>query len=153
MLRLFGVLVFVGIVAAAVIFWPFKSDNATGTEAKAGTPTPSATTPSSTQLYFNSISKAIKDGDLQKQATYVALGPDGKFRADFVRRGVLMLPKGSTVTFLADTLVTDSPNTGGVKAIVVKNGVKSTVTVLILKEKDSTGRMVWHITDVEKASS
>ena len=151
-IRLVVGLLVAAVAVAAIVLWPSKGNSAD----KAGqqpTATPTHVVKSADQQYFDSLSQAIKAGDLQKQATYVALGPDGKFRANFIQRGVPMLPKGSTVTFLANTLVTDSPNTGGVKAVVVKNGVKSTVSVLLLKEKDNAGHMVWHITDVEKASS
>jgi len=147
-------LIVAGIAAAAIMLWPSKG-NTTDKGTAAAAPSATATQPSPTQLYFNGISKAIKAGDLQQQAQYVAFGPDGKFRADFIRHGVPMFPAGTTVTFRADTLVTDSPNTGGVKATSTttdKNGavVKTTYTVLLVKEKDSAGNAVWHISDTEE---
>ena len=149
LLRLLGVAVFVAVVAAVVFFWPFKSDNTPGTEAEAAPkPSPSATAPDQTTLYFNGVSKAIKAGDLQQQSQYVA----NNFRADFIQGDVLMFPKGTTVKFERNTLVADSKATGHIKAVASTNGTTTHYVVLLDKETDSTGRSVWHISHTEKVN-
>lgn len=132
------------IAAVAIILWPSE-----GSSADKNTDTPQAkatpTAPSATAQYFNDISKAVKAGDLQQQASYVA----EYVRQDFLRGGVLMFPKGTTVAFQEDTLVAETPTTGHIKATV--SGTR--YVVLLVKEKDSAGHMVWHISDTEEVKS
>lgn len=138
--RLIVGLLIAAVAVAAIVLWPSKSDN---DDASTKTPQTKAspTAPSATQQYFDGLSKAIKAGDVEQQRSYVA----ERFQPTFT---TLMFPKGTTVTFRADTLISDAPNTGSIKATV--NG--QVYTVLLVKElNESTGKYVWHISDTEEA--
>lgn len=146
-----GVLLIAALIAILAVMQKPSGGTNKGKAAATPSASASATAPSKVQRYFDGISKAIRNGDLHQQSLYVA----DQFRGDFVTRGVLMFPKGTMVTFKANTLVTDSPNTGGVKAVSTvhdKNGttVSTNYVILLLKEKDASGHTVWHITDTEK---
>lgn len=134
------VLVLVCAATAAIILWPSKGNSADESRSKPDVKA-SPTAPSATQQYFNSLSQAIKVGSLEQQRSYVA----ERFQPTFTTP---MFPKGTTVTFRADTLISDAPNTGSIKATV--NG--QIYTVLLVKElNESTDKYVWHISDTEEA--
>jgi len=132
--RLVVGLLIAAVAVAAIVLWPSKGNSADKSPSKSDVKA-SPTAPSATQQYFNSLSQAIKVGNLEQQKLYVA----EKFQASFTTP---MFPKGTTVTFQADTLISDAPNTGSIKATA--DG--QVYTVLLVKElNESTGKYVWHI--------
>lgn len=131
-------LALVAAAAAAVVIWVLPNDSSASKDPASGIATAAPSKPSKTQQYFNDLSKAVKNGELDKQAPYVAKAA----RSAFVQGGVLMFPKGTKVTFLTDTLVADTSTTGHMKAVA--NG--AVYTVLLVNEKDtSSAAATWHI--------
>lgn len=136
-------LVAVGVaVALVVILWPTKSSGTSQDNKPRATPTASATADSETTRYFKGLSKAIQNGNLTAQSVYVA----DQVRADFVAGGVLMFPRGTSIVFQPDTLVAETATTGHIKAV----SNTTHYVVLLIKEKDGRGKLVWHISDTEE---
>lgn len=144
--RLLILLVAAIIAVAAIALWPSKgntTDKDAGTTAAAPSASPSA--PSQEQLYFKGISDAVKTGNLPQQALYVS----SEIRKGFVKANTPMFPKGTKLVFKTNTLVADTSTTGHITA----TAGGTDYLVLLLKEKDDSGKLVWHISDTEKVNN